>query len=378
MSRPEGTPSPMLDLCVRQARQARQVLSWLPSPSGTSSWGRYWSCGTPIVMVQAAQDGGGHDGCRRSMRCALLFRCIGDSLPYPLMRPGFVTARRIRPEHAPQLFFVQDEEVVEAHAPNAADKPLADGVRVGCSNGRAQHLDAAPRRDTGERRPIPGVVVADRDARRPTERRGLAHLLGDPGVGRVSRHADLDDPPRAEIDDKEGEERAEAQVDDRQEVTRPDVMSVVMQERRPRLALWARRAHAADALRPPICRFSSAIRLINATVAADTCGLFRAVADRTCQTRRYPWRCQRNSVSGWTMSSAARQPCARRARSASATRSRGVNAGRLTWRCSTISCCRRSAFSATNAALLIATLATAPRTGVLVAGLVHRRKRCVR
>jgi len=254
------------------------------------------------------------------------------------MRPGFVTARRIRPEHAPQLFFVQDEEVVEAHAPNAADKPLADGVRVGCSNGCAQHLDAAPRRDTGERRPIPGVVVADRDARRPTERRGLAHLLGDPGVGRVSRHADLDDPPRAEIDDKEGEERAEAQVDDRQEVTRPDVMSVVMQERRPRLVLWARRAHAADALRPPICRFSSTIRLINATVAADTCGLFRAVADRTCQTRRYPWRCQRNSMSGWTMSSAARQPCARRARSASATRSRGVNAGCLTWRCSTCVC----------------------------------------
>ncbi len=53
--------------------------------------------------------------------------------------------------------------------------------------------------------------------------------------------------------------------------------------------------------------FSAAIRLMNATVSDDTCGLFAAVADLLRHTKRYPWRCQRSSVSGRTMSSADRQ-----------------------------------------------------------------------
>jgi len=104
------------------------------------------------------------------------------------------------------------------------------------------------------------------------ERRGLAQLLGHPGVGGVPRDADVDDPTRAQRDHDEGEERAKEGVRDRQEVAGPDVTRMIAQEGRPRLSRASRRsgiAHvflhgplghadvrlqqlAADALRAPL------------------------------------------------------------------------------------------------------------------------------
>ena len=98
-------------------------------------------------------------------------------------------------------------------------------------------------------RPVLAVVVADEVARPLVEGRGLAQLLGDPGVGRVPRHADMDHPARAERDDEEGVERAEEQVGDRQEVAGPGLVRMVAQEGRPasgrRGAAGARRACGA-------------------------------------------------------------------------------------------------------------------------------------
>ncbi len=44
------------------------------------------------------------------------------------MGPGVVEVRDIRAEHAPQVRFAQDEQVVEALAPHAAQEALAGGV----------------------------------------------------------------------------------------------------------------------------------------------------------------------------------------------------------------------------------------------------------
>ncbi len=71
-------------------------LSRPPSPSITSLWGRCWSCGTPIVVVQAAQDGNGHDGCRRWLHRALLLRFIGDRLPDPSLPCSWLHWRPLR------------------------------------------------------------------------------------------------------------------------------------------------------------------------------------------------------------------------------------------------------------------------------------------
>jgi hypothetical protein len=67
----------------------------------------------------------------------------------------------------------------------------------------------------------------------------LAQLLRHPGVGRVARHADMDDAARAQLHEEVGEQRAEERVGHLQEVARPDVAGVVAQERRPRLSFRA-------------------------------------------------------------------------------------------------------------------------------------------
>jgi len=190
-----------------------------------------------IIVVQAAQDREGHDRpCR--MPPSQVSRHLRDRLPKPLVWPRRVEVCAVRPEHAAQLTLVQDEQVVEARAPDAAEEPLADGIGARGPHGRAQHLDAAPSRDARELRAKRGVVVTDQEARPRAEGRRLTQVLCDPRVGRVPCHGDVDDSPRTEIDDDEGEERAKAEVDDGSEVAGPHVLGVVVQEGRPRLAAW--------------------------------------------------------------------------------------------------------------------------------------------
>ncbi len=185
------------------------------------------------------------------------------------------------------------------------------------ADGSAQGADPARGSHAIEMRLILAVVVADEVPRALVEGRGLAQLLGDPGVGRVPRDADVDHPPRAERDHEEGVERAEAQVGDREEVAGPDVRGVVPQEGRSRLAARARDAgdgqvgldrplgdaepqlleFAADPLGPQSA-FSAAILRIKVTVSADSGGRPGPGSDFRRQRARNPARCQRSSVSG--------------------------------------------------------------------------------
>ncbi len=144
-------------------------------------------------MVEATQDRDGDDG-RGRVRLPYLFYRLGDRLPNALMRPRRIEVGAVCSQHPEQLALVQDEEMVEALPPHATEEPLADGVRAGCAYGRPQHLDAAPRRNTGELRFKLGVVVADQEARRDAKGRGFAHLLGDPCVGWVLRDANVNNP----------------------------------------------------------------------------------------------------------------------------------------------------------------------------------------
>jgi len=130
------------------------------------------------------------------------------------------------------------------------------------------------------------------------------------------------------------------------------------------------RSRAAPHRRCPAAR-----RRIAATVSADTGGRRDAAADLARQTRRNPCRCQRSSVSGRTLSSAARHPRARRARRMRRSRSAGVRTGRPTRRRRTTRRWRRRACSATRAAFVLVRSPTALPTRGPVAGLVHARRR---
>jgi len=95
--------------------------------------------------------------------------------------------------------------------------------------------DAAGRGDAREGRPELAVVVANAVPGPLVEGRGLAPPLGDPGVGRVARRAHVDDLPRRQLDDDEGEQRSKEDVRHRQEVARPSFCGVVAQEGGPGL-----------------------------------------------------------------------------------------------------------------------------------------------
>jgi len=74
---------------------------------------------------------------------------------------------------------------------------------------------------------------------------GRAQRLGDPGVGRLARRAQVDAAPRGQFDDEAGAQRPEEQVRDREDVARPAVGGVVAEEGGPRLPARARGAVAA-------------------------------------------------------------------------------------------------------------------------------------
>ncbi len=60
----------------------------------------------------------------------------GDGLPYPLVRPSHIDVGAVRAKHAAQLALVQDEEMVEALAPDAAEEAFAGGIRACRPEGR--------------------------------------------------------------------------------------------------------------------------------------------------------------------------------------------------------------------------------------------------
>ncbi len=128
---------------------------------------------------------------------------------------------------------------------HAAEEALTDGILSRCPIRRPQFRDAARRRDASEGWPVLAVAIADEIARPLMVRGGLAQLLGDPGVGRVPRLANMHDPARPERDHEEGVERSVEQIRHWQEVAGPDLRGVVVEERRPGLPSAARRARGS-------------------------------------------------------------------------------------------------------------------------------------
>ncbi len=110
-------------------------------------------------MVQAAQD-------RYRVDSALAVALgsgqrLGRRLAQALVRSVPVVVRGVLAQYPRQVALADDEEMVEALAPHAAQEALAHGVRPRGAVGRAQDLNAARLSDPGEGRPELAVVVPD-------------------------------------------------------------------------------------------------------------------------------------------------------------------------------------------------------------------------
>ncbi len=58
--------------------------------------------------------------------------------------------------------------------------------------------------------------------------RGFAELLGDPGVRRMPRDAEVQHAARAQLDNEEDVGGSEEKIDHREKVAGPDVLGVVL------------------------------------------------------------------------------------------------------------------------------------------------------
>jgi hypothetical protein len=128
----------------------------------------------------------------------------------------------------------------------------------------------------------------------------------------------------------------------------------------------------------PQVRISLAICLISDTMLSVNGGLPRLHGlDLRLHTQRNSSRCQRKSVSRWTITSACFHALNLLANNTSRVRSRQVSAGRFTCRFSTMSCWRRSMFPNISSLLLRVTSRGVFRIRAWLSGFVHWRRRCL-
>jgi hypothetical protein len=72
--------------------------------------------------------------------------------------------------------------MVQALAPDAAQEPLANGIRFGSAHRRAQHFNGAPCSHACELLSMPVIVVADQETRFLTIGRRFPQLLRHPAL----------------------------------------------------------------------------------------------------------------------------------------------------------------------------------------------------
>src|SRR5574342_1402001 len=136
-------------------------------------------------------------------------------------------------EQSAEVTRVEDDDVVEALAADAADDPLGEGVlprtsRVGENLFDPHALDAVL-----ERRPVHLIPVADQETGSYLPGERLGDLLGGPVRGRVLGDVEVHNPAPEMSEHEEDEEDLEGHGGDNEEVDGGEVLEVVLQERPP-------------------------------------------------------------------------------------------------------------------------------------------------
>src|SRR5664280_366033 len=191
-------------------------------------------------MVQATQYGYRNDapGTRRWDQGQTGVR---TPLPDALVRSGTIEVRDIRAQHPPQLALVQNNHVIQALTAKAPKESLTESIRPRSQVRRAQYFNPTPRRHPGEHRTEFRVIVADKVGGTLVEGRGLAQLLGHPGIRGVPSDVDMHHPACCQLDQDERVDGPEEEIGYGNEITRPDGVGVIAQKGGPLLAFWPRR-----------------------------------------------------------------------------------------------------------------------------------------
>ena len=124
--------------------------------------------------------------------CRLSFtESSGNALSDALMWSPVIVVSGVFLDHATQVIPMEDERVVQAFSFQAADPPLADRVRLRCSIGRPQLLDAAAGGDRCAEITVLLVAVMNEVLGSLTLGRGFPELRREPSVRRGTGDSDV-------------------------------------------------------------------------------------------------------------------------------------------------------------------------------------------
>ena len=135
-----------------------------------------------------------------------------------------------------QVLFVQDNEVVEALAPQRPNHPFRHGVRAGSPDWGEQRLGPERPYSFAKLRSVRVVAIPEQLFRRCTPGSRLDDLLPDPSRSRVRRDVDVDEFTPVVGDEYHDIEGPERQGRHGEQIGRPDLGPMVGEERTPGLA----------------------------------------------------------------------------------------------------------------------------------------------
>jgi hypothetical protein len=233
-----------------------------------------------------------------------------------------VVVRQAPAQDARQSRFIHDDHVIETLASDGADDPLRIPVLPRGARSGAEFLDAHTTRRGGERDKRV-VAVVNEIARGRVLRKGLAELLRGPERGRMCGHREVDNATTLMGQDDQHEQQSIRDGGHDEEIGGYHLIHMIGEECPPGLG---RRASAArhvsghgrltdvDAelqespwiLGAPQSELASAILRINKRTSDGMVGRPRRRRLFQVQKSRKPRRCHARTVSGLTMTTAAR------------------------------------------------------------------------
>ena len=120
---------------------------------------------------------------------------MGNALITSLVWTGKIEVVHLLAEHPAKLTFVEDEEVIQALPADTAEEALAARIGSGGTDRSLENCDASRCGNASQLGTVRAVVIAHAGARCLSKRGGFTEVLGDPFVGRMPGHPDVDNSP---------------------------------------------------------------------------------------------------------------------------------------------------------------------------------------
>jgi hypothetical protein len=148
----------------------------------------------PVIVVQADENWE-RDNFPRSFLLSLGWGLAWNFLFDPLVWTGTVEERNIFFDHPKQMTLLQDKHVIKTFSPYASQESFADRFDFRRATWRFQDFNSASCCHTRESLTIFAITISNQEVWRLTEWSSLAQFLRDPGIGRMSGDANVNDSP---------------------------------------------------------------------------------------------------------------------------------------------------------------------------------------